>query len=588
MPDYFEALSNLGSLLLNKGEAEEAEGCYRRALNLAPENAMAHHNLGAALLVKKATDEATACFREAVRLKPYYFEALNGLGTALLAEELFQDAEAYFQETLRLRPSYARAHNNLGMALLGLGRFEEAEASFRAAVRHDPGYAEAHNHLGKLLFEEDRLEDAEACFRKILQFKPDDIPAHLNLAKLLLEQDNFDGALVIYEKALDHSPCAVNILAAKAAALERKGDFDTAYAIIRPLIDQDRVSPGVAAVFGELSRRYNCREEAVALLEKTIVQDDLLPESRRMLHFVLGKLYDGLDIFEDAFRNYAEGNALRPTPFDPERVAANFDRLLAHFNRDRLARLPRARNDSELPVFIIGMPRSGTSLVEQILANHPAVFGAGELRHIERIGKSLKLTPAAEDGDCAQLSDPEQKVLDAAAESHLERLRALGGDALRVTDKMPYNFMHLPLIWMLFPRARVIHCVRDPIDTCLSCYFQNFARGNFYSFDLLNAGLYYKLYEKVMEHWRGNLDMPLLQVRYEEHVAEPEQVCRELLDFIGLEWDARCLDFHESKRVVKTASRDQVRQPIYTRSAGRWRHYENYLGPLKEALGQQL
>ena len=585
--DYFDALSNLGSLLLNTGETEEAESSYRRALRLAPANAMAHHNLGALLLVKNSNDEAAACFREAVRLNPDYFEAHNGLGTALLAEELFDEAAPCFNEALRLRPIYARAHNNLGMALAGLGRFEPAVASFRAAVRHDPSYAGAHNNLGKLLFEQDRLEEAEASFREVLQFKPDDIQAHLNLAKLLLEQDDFDAALVIYQKALDLRPGAVNLLAAKAGALQRKGDFDAAYAIVHPLIDQEPVSLGVATVFGELSRRYNCREEAVALLEKTLAQDNLPLEARRTAHFALGKLYDDLDAFEDAFRHYAEGNALRPTPFDPDRAAARMDRWLAHFSRDRLARLPRARNDSELPVFIIGMPRSGTSLVEQILACHPAVFGAGELRDITRIGESLKMAPFAEDSDCAQPVDLDQEALDTAAERHLERLRALGGDALRVTDKMPYNYLHLPLIWMLFPRARVIHCARDPLDTCLSCYFQNFARGNFQTFDLRHAGLYYKQYEKVMEHWRATLDMPLLEVRYEEHVAEPERVCRAMLDFLGLEWDARCLGFHESKRVVKTASRDQVRQPIYTRSAGRWRHYEHHLGPLKEAFGRR-
>ncbi len=275
---------------------------------------------------------------------------------------------------------------------------------------------------------------------------------------------------------------------------------------------------------------------------------------------------------------------MRPTPFDPEKTRHGISRKIAFFSRERLARLPRASNESELPVFIVGMPRSGTSLVEQILACHPAVFGAGELRDISRLADSLKAASAPDAEGPEDLAVLDEDSLDDAAAQHLDRLHALGGAAARVTDKMPYNFNNLGLISLLFPRARVIHCVRDPLDTCLSCYFQNFARGNFHSFDLRHVGLFYTQYQRLMRHWRAVLDIPVLDVHYEEHVAEPERVCREMLAFLDLEWDRACLRFHESKRVVKTASRDQVRRPIYTRSAGRWRHYDAYLGPLKEAL----
>jgi hypothetical protein len=186
------------------------------------------------------------------------------------------------------------------------------------------------------------------------------------------------------------------------------------------------------------------------------------------------------------------------------------------------------------------------------------------------------------------LPDLNQGAIETAAERYLELLRGFAGEAIRVTDKMPYNFLHLGLISLLFPRARIIHCVRDPLDTCLSGYFENFRRGNFHTFDLGHLGAYYVQYQRLMRHWRSVLDMPMLEVSYEDHIAEPERTCREMLAFLDLEWDPQCLRFHESKRVVRTASRDQVREPIYTRSLARWRNYERHLGPLKEALAEVL
>jgi hypothetical protein len=254
------------------------------------------------------------------------------------------------------------------------------------------------------------------------------------------------------------------------------------------------------------------------------------------------------------------------------------------FSAERLAERPRGGNESKLPVFIVGMPRSGTSLVEQILSCHRDVYAAGELRNIRKLTVSLvpNFDKRNDEADAPVRLD--QPLLSAAAERYLDQLRKTAGDAIRVTNKMPYNFLYLGLIALMFPRARIIHCVRDPIDTCLSWYFQNFERGNFSSFDLRHAGLYYRQYERLMAHWGEVLDLPIMEVRYEEHVGAPEKVCRDMLDFLELDWDPACLRFHESSRFTRTASRDQVREPIYTSSAGRWRNYEPHLGPLIEAL----
>jgi tetratricopeptide (TPR) repeat protein len=589
-PDYGDALTNLGNLLLNAGATGEAERCYRRLLGLNPNNPAAHNNLGVVLLQHGAADDAMTAFREAIRLHPDYPEAHNGLGAALLVLTRFAEARDCFAVSLRLKPDAVQTHNNLGLAQGGTGRFDKAIMSFREALRLQPAYVDANVNLGNMYFEQDQVDQAEACYRDALHLSPDNEKPLTSLAKVYIARDQFDRAQAVYDDILSDRPNAVFAVFGKADALERRGQFDDAYALVRPAVDSGRVEPDMATLFGRLARRFDCRDEAVALLERLLANADQPAEARRKLHFGLGGLYDDLDRFDEAFQHYAAGNSLRPTPFDTATTIAATDRAINFFSTERLAALPRAANHSQLPVFIVGMPRSGTSLVEQILANHHAVFGAGELA---RVGDMVLALKAAVNPDGAMEPDSQgpgyltaldQAMLDSTADDHLAWLGQQSGDATRVTDKMPYNFQHLGLITRLFPGARIIHCRRDPMDTCLSCYFQNFGRGNFQTFDLGHVGLYYRQYERLMDHWRSVLDVPLLEVNYEAHVADPEATCRRMLNFLDLDWDPNCLAFHESKRVVKTASRDQVRQPIYTRSAGRWRNYENHLEPLKQAL----
>jgi hypothetical protein len=306
------------------------------------------------------------------------------------------------------------------------------------------------------------------------------------------------------------------------------------------------------------------------------------------MHFTLGQLRDDLGHYDRAFEHFAAGNALRSTDYNPESTAAKTDRIIAFFSAERLATSPRAEArpalPSDLPVFIVGTPRSGTSLVEQILSCHPQVHAAGELRRMMHLADELGLRFQDSDPDMRE-SVLEGDRLTAASVTYLEGLRACAGDATRVTDKMPYNFERLGLISLLFPRSRVIHCRRDPLDSCLSCYFQNFSRGNFQTFDLRHLGLYYRQYERLMAHWREVLNLAVFDVSYEAHVEDPEGTCREILAFLELDWDPACLRFYESQRNVKTASRNQVNKPIYRSSVGRWQNYEKHLGALNDALG---
>ncbi len=260
------------------------------------------------------------------------------------------------------------------------------------------------------------------------------------------------------------------------------------------------------------------------------------------------------------------------------------DRLIAAFTPERLQSLPRAQHDSKTPVFILGMPRSGTSLVEQILASHPQVHGAGELNNIMRLESGMPDLVGGGKRFPDGLNKLTQEHVDELASHYLEHLAELSPDALRVTDKMPNNFLHLGTIQLLFPDARIIHCMRDPLDTCLSCYFQNFFAQHPYTNDLGHLGAYYNGYERLMAHWKQTLDLPIFDIRYEDLVENQETKSREMIEFIGLEWDEACLKFHENKRIGRTASYDQVRQPIYKGSVARWRNYESHLEPLRKAL----
>jgi tetratricopeptide (TPR) repeat protein len=553
-PEYGDAWLNLGGLLLNKGNAEEAERCHRHAVRIDPANPVAHHNLGAALLVRQAHQEAEQCFREA----------------------------------LRLQSGYAEAYNGLGLAQRALGSLEEAVASFRRALALNPDYAEAHNSLGYVLFEQDRLEDAVAEVREALAAKPEFVQARVNLAIIMAEQESFEEVLQNYDEVLRDQPAHTAALAGKASVLDRQGRREEAGKIVLPFADTGSLPHEMISLYGKLSRDAGRQEEAAGLLEGIQASGTATENAQRDLHFTLGDLHDDLGHYDQAFDHFASGNALRRTDYDPQSIADKTERTIAFFDAERLAALPRAEArpelPSDLPVFIVGVPRSGTSLVEQILSCHPEVQAAGELRDMMRLAGDLGLRFQDTDPDASD-SRLDGERLTAASDTYLQGLRARAEGATRVTDKMPYNFERLGLISLLFAGARIIHCRRDPLDSCLSCYFQNFSRGNFQTYNLRHLGLYHRQYERLMAHWRETLDLAILDVSYEAHVEDPEGTLREILDFLELDWDPACLKFHESKRYVKTASRDQVQKPIYQSSVGRWRNYETHLGPLKEALG---
>jgi hypothetical protein len=278
---------------------------------------------------------------------------------------------------------------------------------------------------------------------------------------------------------------------------------------------------------------------------------------------------------------------LKQASFDRKTFEEYINNLTATFTRDFLARIPHAENNNELPVFVVGMPRSGTTLVESILASHPDIYGAGELGYVTEISIKLGKLLGNDLAFPASINDMTVDAANSIAGEYISALRVLAGDATRVVDKFPSNFLYLGLIQVLFPAARVIHCRRDPRDTCLSIYFKNFVGAHPYAYNLEDLGFFYTKYQRLMEYWRQTLSIPILEVDYESLVSDQENISRQLVSFCGLKWHDDCLKFHEHERFAATASYDQVRKPIYKTSVNRWKNYEKYIQPLTNALNMK-
>lgn len=575
----------IGEILQEQGRMEEAADACRRTVELRPDYFPAHRNLGHILRQQRRPDEAADCYRRALELSPDDAELHMILGNTLREAGQTDAAEHSFRTAMKLDPAHAEYPIALGRLFQSEGLHEQALECFRQALQLDPGNAVALNRQGKSFYALGRHEAAIAGFREALRLRPDSAPAHVGLAAALMALNRHEEAASSCAEALRLQPGDGEASALAAQIATRQGDSARAYDLLQPLLQQENLSDNTILAFANVSRQVNRAAEAIGLLENALDrQPEQATDRRANLHFSLGRLYDSEQEFDRAFHHYRLGNALRRTDFDPARHKLEVDAFVAQHSWQFMAGLPRATVQSERPVFITGMPRSGTTLVEQILASHPAVYGAGELSDIGDLAQTLPEMLGTNKTFPQNITLLTSEHLDRLAAAYLGRLEKMAPDAERVTDKM-LGFIYLGLIELMLPGARVIHCVRDPLDTCLSAYFQDFSESHPYAYDLRDLGVYYSGYRKIMNNWNNVLiNTRMMEVRYEELVNDQETVSRRLVEFCGLPWDDRCLHFHENTRYIATASYDQVRRPMYTSSAGRWKNYDRHLAELKAAL----
>jgi tetratricopeptide (TPR) repeat protein len=619
-PDFPPAWRNLGCILANQGQLDEAVAAYREVTRRRPNDAPAHFAAGLLLRQLGRLDEAIDAFSQAVKAKPDFTEAYGKLGQALRAAQRHDEAVAAYTKAIELDPKSADFHNNLANVLrdqgmidraideyvsavrlkdddavtcLNLGNalkqkelFHPAAVAYERAVQLDPKCYEALHQLGFALASINRFDDALMAHRRALVLMPGDPRAHEALGATLLLKHDMAAAEASFRHALALGSDTATVWHGLGSALKCLGRFDEASSCFRRALE---MNPDGAAFFKGLvaTGRQVAGAEEIQRLHALLGQPDLPAVERISAGFALGKLLDEADRFDEAFACFSASNLLFKETraaagehFDAELLARTIDRMTGSFTPAFFADRRGWGEDSELPVFIVGMPRSGTTLVEQIAASHPDVFGAGELPDVSRLAVGMSHGEDLATGRGWTAGD-----VGAAARKHLAHLQSMAPAARRVIDKMPGNVFHLALIATMFPRARVIFCRRDGRDNCLSCYFQQFARNNLlYTYDLQDCGRQYLATERVTDHFLRALPLRTLEVHYEQLVADQEGQSRRLIDFLGLPWDPACLEFHRTERQVVTASVWQVRQPIYTRSVGRWRHYERNIGPLLNAL----
>lgn len=585
--DDADPYNNRGEALRALGRLDDAAADYLKALELQPQDAGVHYNLGLARMAMGDPGAALACFRRAVELAPDDTAAHNSLGIALIELDEPREAIDHFRRAAAADPEMAEAHGNLGAALVQLGEFPEAEAHFGKALAIDPAFVEAHLGRGRLHWRQGRLADAAAGFKRafeLISAAPAERPlleaalAELgHLASAMAEAGDHDAAAPLFHLILRYEPEHVLAVYWSGVHWQAKGRLAEAEASFARAV---AIDPDFTAAHLRLAalRKGRADEAEIRRIEELMGRDSLFDEDRLQLGFALAELCDDAGRYGDAFDHCAAANEMRrnTVDFDIADYEAYYADLRESFSPALLAEKRGIGTASELPVFIVGLPRSGRSLVERLLAGHPGVAAGGELPDLGHAVQALPDAMGTADPYPACIAALDGDVAGRIADAYLERLREISADALRVTDSLSNNFQRLGFIALVLPGARIIHCRREPLDTCLDCFFRNFPEGQRFTYDMAELGAYYRLYRELMDHWQAVLPGAILDVDCAALTADPEAEARRLLDFCGLDWDPGC-------RLPDQDPAGHARAPLFP--PGHWRHYQEHLGPLIEALG---
>jgi tetratricopeptide (TPR) repeat protein len=584
--DCFEALVQLGRLRLGEGKTEEAVGFLRRAVKANPRVASAHRNLAVLLFQTGRFDEALASFEKVVALGPPDAEALTCRGDCQNQLGRLEEAVASYDAAIALKPGLPQAHTNRAYALQRLGRLEEALDGYDRARALQPNAPGDHYNCASVLHALGRLDEALAGYDAAIALHPGFAEAHFGRGAVLLAIEDCEGAVHSYIRAAQARPTHAETWAHLGQALAVLGRSMEASEAAERALREDASSADAWYIRASL-KPFRPGDPDLPRMEAALRQAEARqarPEDRLNLSFALGKAWMEAGDAGRALGHLNRANQQQRSllDFDIDAHLAAMDAMARALDSGTIRRLDGLGHRSERPVFIVGMPRSGTSLVEQVLASHPEVHGAGELT---LIGEMAGRLPRAGEGLVEALTPDRLAAMGAEYDG---RVQAMAPGAARVTDKMPGNLLYAGLISLILPEARIIHCVRDPLDTCLSCYETRFRRGSLFSYDLRELGLSHRAQDQLAQHWRKVLPSDrFTQVSYEAMVEDLEGEARRLLAFCGLEWDDACLQFHQTQRTVWTASASQVRRPLYRSSVGRARACADHLGPLVEALGTQ-
>ena len=565
------------------GRHDEAEQLFRQVLQLDANQPVALHRLGVIAWQAGRTADALDLISKAVAANPKYVDAHLDLGTIYSSQSRFAEAFQNYSRALFLAPNSAEVHFRLAGILQTLGKAADAQNWYGKALAIDPAHVGALCALGKLLDEEGRRDEALGLLRKAVAVDPAAKDALRPLGSALAAAGLTDEAVDLYRRAIVLQPADPLLRHDYATLLHEAGRLEDAAVAYGEAL---AIKPDLGTAHRQLAdlRKVTAEDETVKAMEAVYARPDLGENDRMHIAFGLGKAFDDLQDYDKAFGFYAEGNALKRknTPFSMPEEAARYTTMRQLFSKEFLDRLDGAGDPDATPIFILGMPRSGTSLVEQILASHPDVHGGGELKYLSQSLRGLV------DGNSPQFVEAVQRATSdqfaAAGARYLAMLRQRSAEARFITDKLPDNIRLVGFIKLALPNAKVIHCSRDPMANGLSLFKTLFAEGCDYSYDLADIGAVQNLYADLTAHYREVLPGFIHDVRYEDLVGDPEPRIRELLEFCGLDWNDACLQPHKTQRAVGTASATQVRSPIHNASVALWEKYGDHLAPLKAAL----
>lgn len=592
-PQRLEILTGLGDAYVANSQLDRAANYFQRAVSLEPnliaiwqKLAHLHSQLG-------QVEQSMAAWLRVVQLDPGSIGAYRKLAEYLQAYKRHAEAEQILLKALEQDPESTLILHDLGVLLQGQKRFREAAEYFDRCTRVDVSQAGAWCNLGACYHDLQRHEQAEAALQQAVRLEDRFAGAHFNLGNLYRDMGRHDRAMTHYLRAIELEPQNASFRLNAVTVLNSLGRFEEAAEQCRILISQD---PDCAKAYYNLFtfNAESVTDEEAEQLKVRMKSWTLSDEERSSAYFSLGKRSDRLKKYDEAFEYFAEANRLSPrrTRFDENQLRSNLDRLIEVFSGQSAEFWDRRGSETEQPIFILGLPRSGSTLVDQILTSHPLVSGAGEFDGMRFLINNF-LNKAFQRSGQEELKYPysirelTQSLVSELSEAYLQRMHGVAGNTFRITDKMPNNAFQLGLISLLFPRATVIYTWRDPRDIGLSCYFQNFTSFHEFSYDLRNIGKFIREHVRVMQEWRTSLPIQIYDVVYEKLVASQEEQTRRLIvDVCGLPWDERCLDFHQNKRAVHTASLWQVRQPLYAGSVGKWKKYASHLQPLLDELGE--
>ena len=615
--------ANLGEIERQRGRIVEARQALTKAVQLDPKQASAHNNLGILNFDKRDFQAAYDCYQKAVEANPKFAEAYNNLGNVCRFLNQADKALGFYHKALQNREIYPEAYNNLGSLLRDQGKLPEAEHAYRKAMMQNANYMEAYNNLANLMFMQNKDQEAlrvlsdalrvqenhpvtltitarvqlrrgnypasEAAAKRALEAAPKNPDAMVALGQLYHETDRYDEAIKILEQAVELAPNSPEARNFYGVALKSVGRLEEGKEQILKALELNPNNYGAYANLNDLVDFKN-EPKLVDNMEKIFAAAPSQDDPRLMpLHFGFAKALEDLGDHPRALDHYLKGTKQKRALLNyVEQDTFNFFKQIKEtFNEEVFKNRPYKGLPNQKLIFIIGMPRSGSTLVEQILSAHPDVFGAGEVKYLARaLGQIRDRFPSM--GRYPDIfREMEPFHFETIGKSYLQNILPMAGpSAKKITDKLLTNYFFAGLINIIFPNAKIVHTHRNPVDTCLSAFTKLFKDDMPHSYDFGELGRYYLQYKDIMAHWHKVLPAgTILDVRYEDVVADTEGKARELIDFVGLDWDPACIEFYNSKRAVKTASVAQVRKPIYTQSVERWRRYGPGLQPLVDALG---